>query len=208
MPKTPGSVESSRICDRNINDQFYPHQHRRSKGGPRGHAPQKKFLAYLVILCFEKRCAKRKYCCLPKAKHLLPQILGWLRYCTLVAILRKLMQINKLLLCSTPPQITCGRVCQTLIDDPSSRMRIFSGEWNLRCVEDIIDRACCAFLMCAMKPSERRAGQQLRCTTYEAKLLGNYFVNPPQFFLFRTTLGSFKFKMSRALCLTRKQMLF
>jgi len=31
-----------------------------------------KFLEYLVILCFEKRRPKQKYCCPPKAKYLLP----------------------------------------------------------------------------------------------------------------------------------------
>ena len=41
--------------------------HRRSQGTG-GHAPPK-FLGYLVILCFEKRCLKQKYCCSPKIKH-------------------------------------------------------------------------------------------------------------------------------------------
>jgi len=53
-------------------------RHRRSHGA----IPPKKFLAYLVILCFEKRRPKRKYCCSPKVKHIAPkQIQGWLRHC-------------------------------------------------------------------------------------------------------------------------------
>jgi len=40
-----------------------------------------KLLAYLVILCFDKRRHKQKYCCSPKIKHLpLPKHLGWLHH--------------------------------------------------------------------------------------------------------------------------------
>jgi len=40
-----------------------------------------KFLARLVILCFEKRRLKQKYCRSPEVKHFgPPEILGWLRY--------------------------------------------------------------------------------------------------------------------------------
>jgi len=49
-----------------------------------GHAP-KKFLAYLVILYFEKRRPTQKYCCSLKVKHLgphrSPTRLGSLCYC-------------------------------------------------------------------------------------------------------------------------------
>ena len=39
--------------------------HRHSQGG----CAPKTFLAYLVILCFEKWHPKQKFCCLPKDKH-------------------------------------------------------------------------------------------------------------------------------------------
>ena len=56
--------------------------HRRNQKGPRGPCPVK-FLAYLVILCFEKRHPKQKYCCSLKVKHFAPhKFLGWLRHCT------------------------------------------------------------------------------------------------------------------------------
>jgi len=42
-------------------------QHRRSQGAQRV-MPSLKFLAYLVILCFEKLHPKQKYCFLPKVK--------------------------------------------------------------------------------------------------------------------------------------------
>jgi len=35
-----------------------------------------KFLAYLVILCFEKGRSKQKYCCSPKVKFLSPKKFG------------------------------------------------------------------------------------------------------------------------------------
>jgi len=46
------------------------------------HAPPK-FVAYLVILCFEKRRPKQKYCFLPKVKLSISskKNLGWLRHC-------------------------------------------------------------------------------------------------------------------------------
>jgi len=43
--------------------------------GSGGHGPSK-CLAYLVILCFEKRRSKQKYCCLPKIKHFGPPKFG------------------------------------------------------------------------------------------------------------------------------------
>jgi len=50
--------------------------------------PSPKFLAYLVILCFEKRHPKQKYCFSPKVKDFGPppnlasqNILNWLRHC-------------------------------------------------------------------------------------------------------------------------------
>jgi len=50
--------------------------HRRSQGA----LPT--FLAYLIILCFEKRRPKQKYCCSPEVKHFCPpNISGWLRHC-------------------------------------------------------------------------------------------------------------------------------
>jgi len=44
----------------------------------RGHAPAK-IAPYVVILCFEKKRPKQKYCCSPKVKHFLARqkILGW-----------------------------------------------------------------------------------------------------------------------------------
>jgi len=33
-----------------------------------------KFLAYLVILCFDKRRPKQKYCCSPKVNHFPPKV--------------------------------------------------------------------------------------------------------------------------------------
>jgi len=62
-----------------------PHSiHRNSQEGPRRQGPL--FLAYLVILCIEKRRPKQKYCCSPKVKHFDPpqifapvKVLGWLR---------------------------------------------------------------------------------------------------------------------------------
>jgi len=56
-------------------------QHRCSQGGPGDHA-RPRFLAYLVILCFEKRRPKQKYRCSLKVKHFVPQqFWGWLRHC-------------------------------------------------------------------------------------------------------------------------------
>jgi len=50
--------------------------HRRNQG-----AMPSEFLAYLIILRFEKRRPKQKYCCSPKIKHFgPPNRLGWLRY--------------------------------------------------------------------------------------------------------------------------------
>ena len=60
--------------------------HRRSVGGPWGPCLPN-FLVYLVILCFEKRRSKQKYCCSPKIKHsahhyilVPPKFFGWLRH--------------------------------------------------------------------------------------------------------------------------------
>jgi len=54
------------------------YDHRHSQGG---HGPSHKFLAYLVILCFEKWRPKQKHRFPPKANILLPQKnLGWLRH--------------------------------------------------------------------------------------------------------------------------------
>jgi len=42
-----------------------------------GAMPLLKFVACLIILCFEKRRPKQKYCCLPKVKQFGPsKILG------------------------------------------------------------------------------------------------------------------------------------
>ena len=43
-------------------------RHRRSEGETQGPCPPK-FLAYQVILCFEKRRSEQKYCCSPRVKH-------------------------------------------------------------------------------------------------------------------------------------------
>jgi len=48
-----------------------PNEHRFSQGGM-----SSKFLSYLVILCFEKRCPEQKYCCSPEVKHFTPQTFG------------------------------------------------------------------------------------------------------------------------------------
>ena len=49
----------------------------RCSQGRHGHP---KFLAYVAILCFEKRRPKQKYCCSPKVKYFAPpkKTLGWL----------------------------------------------------------------------------------------------------------------------------------
>ena len=45
--------------------------------GEQGYHDSPKFLAYLVVLCFERRCPKTKYCCLLKVKYLAsPKILA------------------------------------------------------------------------------------------------------------------------------------
>ena len=64
----------------------YNHAYRHTLShGAQGSIPI--FLAYLVILWFENRLSKQKYCCSPKSNILAPQnilvpkILGWLRHC-------------------------------------------------------------------------------------------------------------------------------
>ena len=50
-------------------------------GVARGLVPQ--FLAYLVVLCFEKRCPEQNTVARLKSKYLAPpKIFGWLRHCT------------------------------------------------------------------------------------------------------------------------------
>jgi len=62
------------------------HNHKRSQEAM---VPQN-ILAYLVILCFEKRRPKQKYCCSSKVKHLgLPEILVWLRHWWCYVLVRK-----------------------------------------------------------------------------------------------------------------------
>ena len=49
--------------------------------GAEGSSAPPKCLAYLVILCVEKRRPKQKYCCSHKTNHLgPPKILGWLQH--------------------------------------------------------------------------------------------------------------------------------
>ena len=55
--------------------------HRRSQGSRDPFSP--KFIAYLVILCFEKRRPKQKYCWSPKVKHIRPPKKFWADYATL-----------------------------------------------------------------------------------------------------------------------------
>jgi len=52
-----------------------PHEHRRSQRG----LFHPKRLAFLVILCFERRCPK-KYCCSLSQKTWSSPKFGWLRY--------------------------------------------------------------------------------------------------------------------------------
>jgi len=50
-----------------------------------------RFLAYLVIFCFEKRRPKQKYCCWPKVKRFdSPKILDWLHHWLFIPKVTKL----------------------------------------------------------------------------------------------------------------------
>ena len=61
-------------CRRSSTPVQFDQQHRRSQGvgGGAGAMPAPKFLANLVIFCFEKRRAKQKYCCMPEVKDFGP----------------------------------------------------------------------------------------------------------------------------------------
>jgi len=58
-----------------------PNKHRRSQWDQRGHGSLK-FLAHVVVLCFERQCPKPNTVARLNSKYLAPpKISGWLRYC-------------------------------------------------------------------------------------------------------------------------------
>ena len=66
-------------------NQAFCATHRRNQGG----YGQPRLLVYLVILCFERRRPKQKYCCSPEVKHYNFKILGRLPYCVRVLLLQR-----------------------------------------------------------------------------------------------------------------------
>jgi len=97
-------------------------KNRRGQEGRGVHSP-KIFLAYLVVLCFERRCPKQNTVARLKSKYLAPKVLGWLCYCSGPAAIA-----NKVCSDSTRNEQVKTSVCNINFDGSSANVTLFSSQ--------------------------------------------------------------------------------